>query len=74
VLKQNSIDWNKLPFKDAIKTVKGNGKRELAIFSDLIVHIVKIRGRIRQIKPCNNLYVYLSIKTAIDCCIKTDLV
>ncbi|UTO19533.1 MULTISPECIES: DsbC family protein [Acinetobacter] len=34
VLKQNSIDWNKLPFKDAIKTVKGNGKRELAIFSD----------------------------------------
>ncbi|MFW2162872.1 DsbC family protein [Acinetobacter beijerinckii] len=34
VLKQNSVDWNKLPFKDAIKTVKGNGKRELAIFSD----------------------------------------
>ncbi|MGR0306964.1 DsbC family protein [Acinetobacter beijerinckii] len=34
VLKQNSIDWKKLPFKDAIKTVKGNGKRELAIFSD----------------------------------------
>ncbi|MBC9230715.1 DsbC family protein [bacterium SPL81] len=34
VLKQNSIDWNNLPFKDAIKTVKGNGKRELAIFSD----------------------------------------
>lgn len=34
VLKQNSIDWKKLPFKDAIKTVKGNGKRELVIFSD----------------------------------------
>lgn len=34
VLKQNSIDWKKPPFKDAIKTVKGNGKRELAIFSD----------------------------------------
>jgi thiol:disulfide interchange protein DsbC len=34
VLKQNSIDWKQLPFKDAIKTVKGNGKRQLAIFSD----------------------------------------
>ncbi|MFW1953407.1 DsbC family protein [Acinetobacter beijerinckii] len=34
VLKQNSIDWKKLPFKDAIKTVKGNGKREFVIFSD----------------------------------------
>ena len=34
VLKQNSIDWKQLPFKDAIKTVKGTGKHELAIFSD----------------------------------------
>ena len=34
VLKQNSIDWKQLPLKDAIKTVKGNGKRQLAIFSD----------------------------------------
>lgn len=34
VLKQNSIDWQKLPLQDAIKTVKGNGKRQLAIFSD----------------------------------------
>ncbi|NIE98415.1 DsbC family protein [Acinetobacter sp. Tr-809] len=34
VLKQNSIEWKQLPFKDAIKTVKGTGKRELAVFSD----------------------------------------
>ncbi len=34
VLKQNSIDWQQLPLQDAIKTVKGNGKRQLAIFSD----------------------------------------
>ncbi|WP_109441711.1 DsbC family protein [Acinetobacter haemolyticus] len=34
VLKQNSVDWQQLPLQDAIKTVKGNGKRQLAIFSD----------------------------------------
>jgi hypothetical protein len=32
-VQQNSIDWNKLPLKDAIKSVKGNGKRQLAVFS-----------------------------------------
>lgn len=31
---QNSVDFKQLPLKDAIKTVKGNGKRQLAIFSD----------------------------------------
>lgn len=34
VLKQNSIDWKKLPLQDALKTVRGTGKRQLAIFSD----------------------------------------
>lgn len=34
LLQQNSIDWKKLPLKDAIKTVRGTGKRQLAIFSD----------------------------------------
>ena len=29
---KNSIDWKQLPLKDAIKTVKGNGKQQLAIF------------------------------------------
>ena len=33
-LKQHSIDWEKLPLQDAIKTVKGNGKHQLVIFSD----------------------------------------
>jgi len=28
------VDWNSLPFQDAIKTVKGTGKRQLAVFSD----------------------------------------
>lgn len=34
VLGQNSIDWKQLPLKDAIKTVKGNGRHVLAVFSD----------------------------------------
>ena len=34
LLKQNSIDWKKLPLKDALKTVKGTGKRQIAVFSD----------------------------------------
>lgn len=34
VLSQNSIDFKKLPLQDAIKTVRGTGKRQLAIFSD----------------------------------------
>ncbi|RKG49472.1 DsbC family protein [Acinetobacter cumulans] len=28
------VDWKALPFKDAVKTVRGTGKRQLAIFSD----------------------------------------
>ncbi|TCH60962.1 DsbC family protein [Acinetobacter sp. ANC 4862] len=34
VLKENSIDWKKLPLQDAVKSVRGNGKRQIAIFSD----------------------------------------
>lgn len=34
LLKQNSIDWKKLPLKDALKTVKGTGKHQIAVFSD----------------------------------------
>lgn len=30
----NRIDFSALPLKDAIKTVYGNGKREIAVFSD----------------------------------------
>src|SRR5690606_36674569 len=34
MLKQNSVDWNKLPLQDAVKSVRGTGKRQIAIFSD----------------------------------------
>ena len=34
VLQQNSVEWKQLPLKDAIKTVKGTGKRQLVVFSD----------------------------------------
>ena len=34
VMNQHKTEWNKLPFQDAIKTVRGNGKRQIAIFSD----------------------------------------
>ncbi|WP_168390175.1 DsbC family protein [Acinetobacter indicus] len=34
LVQQNSIDWKKLPLQDALKTVRGTGKRQLAIFSD----------------------------------------
>lgn len=34
VLKQNSIDWKKLPLQDALKSVQGSGKRQIAVFSD----------------------------------------
>lgn len=31
---QNRIDWQQLPLQDAIKTVRGSGKHQLAVFSD----------------------------------------
>lgn len=34
MVKQNTVDFKSLPLNDAIKTVKGNGKRVLAVFSD----------------------------------------
>src|SRR5690606_6943125 len=33
MLKQNSVDWKILPLKDAVKSVRGTGKRQIAIFS-----------------------------------------
>lgn len=30
----NKIEWDSLPLKNAIKTIKGNGKRQLVVFSD----------------------------------------
>lgn len=34
LLAQNQINWSQLPLDDAIKIVKGNGKHNLAVFSD----------------------------------------
>jgi thiol:disulfide interchange protein DsbC len=34
IVKSNTIDWKSLPLKNAIKSVRGNGKRQLVIFSD----------------------------------------
>ncbi len=34
ILQQNQVDWKSLPLKNAIKTVRGTGKRQLAVFSD----------------------------------------
>ena len=34
LIQQNSVDWKKLPLQDAIKNVRGTGKRQIAIFSD----------------------------------------
>ncbi|ATZ65684.1 DsbC family protein [Acinetobacter bereziniae] len=34
VVQKNTVDFKSLPFNDAVKTVRGNGKRQLAIFSD----------------------------------------
>ncbi|MCU4316522.1 DsbC family protein [Acinetobacter bereziniae] len=34
VVEKNRVDFKSLPFNDAVKTVRGNGKRQLAIFSD----------------------------------------
>lgn len=34
VMQQNRIDMKQLPLQDAIKTVKGNGQRQLVVFSD----------------------------------------
>lgn len=34
VMQQNLIDMKQLPLQDAIKTVKGNGQRQLVVFSD----------------------------------------
>lgn len=31
---QKKIDWQQLPFQDAIKVIKGNGQHQLAIFED----------------------------------------
>lgn len=34
MIRPGQVDWKTLPFKDAVKSVRGTGKRQLAVFSD----------------------------------------
>ena len=34
MLRPGQVDWKALPLKDAVKSVRGTGKRQLAVFSD----------------------------------------
>lgn len=34
MVRSGQIDWKKLPLKDAVKSVRGTGKRQIAVFSD----------------------------------------
>lgn len=59
VINQNSIDFKKLPLNDAIKTVRGNGKRQIAIFSDPNCPYCKVlEGHLAQLKDVT-IYTFL---------------
>lgn len=56
---QVQVDWKKLPLENAIKMVKGDGKRQLAIFSDPNCPYCKQLED--QINKLNNVTVYTFI-------------
>ncbi len=59
VNKQNTVDFKALPLNDAIKTVRGNGKRQLAIFSDPNCPYCKVlEGNLAKL---NNVTIYTFI-------------
>ena len=59
VVKQNSVDFKSLPLNDAVKTVRGNGKRQLAIFSDPNCPYCKtLEGNLAQL---NDVTIYTFI-------------
>lgn len=59
MMKQNPIDWKSLPLQDAIKTVRGTGKRQLAVFSDPNCPYCK---RLEEdLKKLNNVTIYTFI-------------
>ena len=82
VVKNKSIDWKSLPLQDAIKTVKGNGKRQIAIFSDpncpyckqLDICRAPARKSARSIEKCHDLYLYLSYSQSIGTAFQTSMV
>lgn len=56
VVQQNSFRWSDLPLQDAIKTVKGNGKRQIAVFSD--PHCPYCKQLERELDRLNNVTIY----------------
>ena len=58
-LKQNTVDFKSLPLNDAVKSVRGNGKRQLAIFSDPYCPYCKtLEGNLAQL---NDVTIYTFI-------------
>ena len=56
---QNTVDFKALPLNDAVKTVRGNGKRQLAIFSDPNCPYCKVlEGNLAQL---NDVTIYTFI-------------
>ncbi len=63
-LQQNMVDFKKLPLSDAVKTVRGNGKRQLAIFSDPNCPYCKtLEGNLAQLKDVTIYTFIYPIKT-----------
>ena len=63
-LQQNMVDFKKLPLNDAVKTVRGNGKRQLAIFSDPNCPYCKtLEGNLAQLKDVTIYTFIYPIKT-----------
>lgn len=55
-MKKDIVDFKKLPFADAIKTVKGNGQRQIAVFSDPNCPYCKVlEGNLASL---NNVTIY----------------
>ena len=55
-MKKDIVDFKSLPFADAIKTVRGDGKRQLAVFSDPNCPYCKVlEGNLASL---NNVTIY----------------
>lgn len=59
IVKQNTVDWKKLNLNDAIKVVKGNGQRQIAVFSDPNCPYCKKLEK--ELKNLNNVTIYTFI-------------
>ena len=59
LIQQNSVDWKKLPLQDAIKSVRGKGKRQIAIFSDPNCQYCKQLEA--ELKKLDNITIYTFI-------------